>query len=254
MGPNELAVVGGGIQLVGVTTSVLILSSTAAQTTLSAPLFTLKSANPTHRQNARLEIGILAQRGFILAHLSVLPMIVLWLFIEPIMIALGQPENLAAGLETFLRWMILSVPGYALMETAKAFLQAQSIFHPATYIVAIVLPIHTALTYYLVFHTPLRENGASLSVCISYTFIGLGLVLWISKSDARQCWGGWSRKALQHWGPYLRILIPSSVMFGAEWWNFEIVTLLAGRLGENSVAAEGAISSSESLFPCFMPL
>lgn len=114
----------------GVTTTVLILSSTAAQTTLSAPLFTLKSNNtntsksksksnstsPSTSQSqshsGKKEIGIIAQRGFILAHLCVLPMLVVWWFIRPIMIALGQPESLAEGLQGFLRWMMLYVPGY----------------------------------------------------------------------------------------------------------------------------------------------
>jgi hypothetical protein len=112
----------------GVTTTVLILSSTAAQTTLSAPLFTLKSNNTTtsrskskskspssstsQSHSGKKEIGIIAQRGFILAHLCVLPMLVVWWFIKPIMIALGQPESLAVGLQGFLRWMMLYVPGY----------------------------------------------------------------------------------------------------------------------------------------------
>jgi hypothetical protein len=110
----------------GVTTTVLILSSTAAQTTLSAPLFTLKSNNTTNSKSkspssstsqsqshsGKKEIGIIAQRGFILAHLCVLPMLVVWWFIKPIMIALGQPESLAVGLQGFLRWMMLYVPGY----------------------------------------------------------------------------------------------------------------------------------------------
>jgi Na+-driven multidrug efflux pump len=136
LGPNELATVGQGIQIMGVTTTVLILSSTAAQTTLSAPLFTLKSNNTTtskskskskspspssstsqskshsHSHSGKKEIGIIAQRGFILAHLCVLPMLVVWWFIKPIMIALGQPESLAEGLQGFLRWMMLYVPGY----------------------------------------------------------------------------------------------------------------------------------------------
>jgi MATE family multidrug resistance protein len=106
LGPIELATVGQGIQLVGVTTTVLILSSTAAQTTLSAPLFTSKSAS------AKKEIGIMAQRGFILAHICVIPMAFVWWFIKPIMIALGQPESLANGLQSFLRWNLLSIPGY----------------------------------------------------------------------------------------------------------------------------------------------
>jgi len=34
-------------------------------------------------------------------------------------------------------------------------------------------------------------------------------------------------------------------MFGSEWWSFEIVSLMAGRLGETSIAAQAAITSSK---------
>jgi len=100
----------------------------------------------------------------------------------------------------------------ALMETSKAFLQAQSIFHPATFIVAFILPFHTALAYFLVHRTPLRENGVAISVASSYSLIGVLLVIWISRTDARECWGGWSRRCLDGWKAYLQILIPSAMV------------------------------------------
>jgi Na+-driven multidrug efflux pump len=100
----------------------------------------------------------------------------------------------------------------ALMETSKAFLQAQSIFHPPTFIVAAILPLHTALAYFLVHRTPLRENGVAISVAMSYTLIGVLLVGWIARTEARECWGGWSRRCLEGWRAYLGILVPSAMV------------------------------------------
>lgn len=40
-------------------------------------------------------------------------------------------------------------------------------------------------------------------------------------------------------------------MFGSEWWNFEIVSLFAGKLGEASIAAQAAITSSASYLAAF---
>jgi hypothetical protein len=100
----------------------------------------------------------------------------------------------------------------ALMETSKAFLQAQSIFHPPTFIVAAILPLHTALAYYLVHRTSLRENGVAISVAMSYTLIGVLLVGWIARTEARECWGGWSRRCLEGWRAYLGILVPSAMV------------------------------------------
>jgi hypothetical protein len=107
---------------------------------------------------------------------------------------------------------IFSFNEAALMETSKAFLQAQSIFHPPTFIVAAILPLHTALAYYLVHHTPLRENGVAISVAMSYTLIGVLLVGWIARTEARDCWGGWSRRCLEGWRAYLGILVPSAMV------------------------------------------
>lgn len=246
LGPKELATVGQGIQIMGVTTTVLVLASTSAQTTLSSPLFTSK------KPSGKLEIGVIAQRGFILAQLCTLPMLVVWWFIRPIMISLGQPKSLAVGLEKFLRVMILYIPGYALMETSKAFMQSQSIFNPPTIIVAAVLPFHSALTYYLVHCTSLREIGVALSIAASYSLIGVLLCLWISFSEAKQCWGGWNKQCLRGWKGYLGIMVPSAIMYGSEWWSFEIVSLMAGRLGEISIAAQAAITSMD-IFLAMIP-
>jgi peptidoglycan biosynthesis protein MviN/MurJ (putative lipid II flippase) len=106
----------------------------------------------------------------------------------------------------------IPIPRTALMETSKAFLQAQSIFHPPTFIVAAILPLHTALAYFLVHRTPLRENGVAISVAMSYTLIGVLLVGWIARTEARDCWGGWSRRCLEGWRAYLGILVPSAMV------------------------------------------
>jgi hypothetical protein len=106
----------------------------------------------------------------------------------------------------------IPIPRTALMETSKAFLQAQSIFHPPTFIVAAILPLHTALAYFLVHRTPLRENGVAISVAMSYTLIGVLLVGWIARTEARECWGGWSRRCLEGWRAYLGILVPSAMV------------------------------------------
>lgn len=87
-----------------VTAAVVALSATSIQVTLSSPLFT----SPDH---PRTDIGVIAQRTFILANLGVLPVYALWWKIEPVMNALGQPKSLSEGLTPFLRVMMLGQPG-----------------------------------------------------------------------------------------------------------------------------------------------
>jgi len=158
-------------------------------------------------------------------------------------LALGQPASLALGLKSYLRFASLSIPSYALMECCKSFLQAQGIFHPATIIVIIVLPIHILLSFVLVHHTSLREDGAAIALASSHLTIGLCLVGWIWKTKAKECWGGFDKRVFNGWMSYLTIMIPCIFMYGSEWWSFEIVSLLAGNLGETPVAAQAAVST-----------
>lgn len=39
---------------------------------------------------------------------------------------------------------------------------------------------------------------------------------------------GWSTAALQEWGSYMKLAIPSTLMLCFEWWVYEIGGFLAG--------------------------
>jgi MATE family multidrug resistance protein len=39
------------------------------------------------------------------------------------------------------------------------------------------------------------------------------------------------------WGEYLQISIPSTIMICAEWWAFEVLTVISGNLGVTELAA-----------------
>lgn len=105
LGPLPLAIVGQGNQIIGVTGSIVVLSATSVQMTISAPLF-------TSRHQSRASVGVVAQRAFILSCLSSIPVTIIWWYVEPIMLAMGQPASLAAGLKPYMRMAILSIPGY----------------------------------------------------------------------------------------------------------------------------------------------
>ena len=56
-------------------------------------------------------------------------------------------------------------------------------------------------------------------------------------------WAGWSRQALRDWGPFLRLSAAATAMIVADWWAYDILTLLAGLLPSPDVplAATGII-------------
>ena len=41
----------------------------------------------------------------------------------------------------------------------------------------------------------------------------------------------WSRETFRGWGEYLKVSLPSTVMICAEWWGFQVLTIVAGTMG-----------------------
>ncbi|WVQ71767.1 hypothetical protein IAR50_001308 [Cryptococcus sp. DSM 104548] len=245
--PLDLAIVGRGVQIYYITGCIMTTAASSVQVTLSAPMFT-SSTNP------KSDVGVIAQRSFFFANLCTLPVILVWFFIEPLFIYIGQPRELAQGLKSFLRWIVLALPGYALMGTAKAYLQAQSIFYPSSVINTLVLPVHMGVTWTLVNKTFLGVDGAAAAFVISNWLIGLSLVGFCAISRAKVCWGGISWKALTAGGVgFVQLLLPSFLAFASEWWSFELVSLLAGRLPEAggpdsapvNISAQGIIATCD---------
>ncbi|XP_043114932.1 solute carrier family 47 member 4 isoform X2 [Puntigrus tetrazona] len=54
-------------------------------------------------------------------------------------------------------------------------------------------------------------------------------------------WGGWSSEALQDWGSYMKLAIPSTLMTCFEWWIYEVGGFLAGMLSEVDLAAQHVV-------------
>ena len=52
-----------------------------------------------------------------------------------------------------------------------------------------------------------------------------------------------TKEAFMGWCEYLRVALPSTVMICAEWWAFEILTILSGILGVTSLASMTVINS-----------
>ncbi|KAL7421401.1 ethionine resistance protein [Cryptotrichosporon argae] len=236
---TDLAVVGNSAMLAGVTAWPFPLALAAALTTLSAPLFSQPDQRP--------QIGLHLQRAVLLSLTMALPIVALWWNIAPVLRALKQPEELVVGMQAYMRWMILVIPGLGFVECMKAFLQVQGIMHPPPLILLALLPVHLGTSVALVHHTPLGAPGAAISMAVILYASGLALVVYAAATRARECWGGFERRAFAGWWGMLKLAIPGAIMFGSEWWAFEIVALLAGWLGPKAVAAQAIISTLDQI-------
>jgi MATE family multidrug resistance protein len=60
-------------------------------------------------------------------------------------------------------------------------------------------------------------------------------------------WTGWSRQAFKELWPYLKLALPGTAQICLEWWGFEVLMLLTGRLGATVSAAQTVIINTLTL-------
>ena len=92
---------------------------------------TLASASFTGSKN-RHDLGIILQRSFVVLTILYLPVALLWIFSEPLFIALGQEDYIARDSAKFLTALVPGGFGYIYFESMKKYLQAQGLTLPTS--------------------------------------------------------------------------------------------------------------------------
>ena len=190
------------------------------------------------------EVGLLAQRAFILCCVALLPACLLWFFVEPVLLLAGQPAASAALAGVFLRIYMIQVPPLVGVEVLRRFCWAQGLvlfFVPILLFVAAV--IH-----------PLCLWGLVVSESHGIGFIGIPLAHVVSQYSAlflcvlylrcrrpydRRTWSGWRCRKAMEWRQvkaFLRLGLPG-ICSMSEWWFWEASAFMAGELGTASLAA-----------------
>ncbi|KAM0752386.1 putative MATE efflux family protein subfamily [Meredithblackwellia eburnea MCA 4105] len=240
MGPAELSAAAFSYMLAMCTGWCVALGGTTAVDTLASVVYTSSTANKT-------EVGILLQRCFVSLSILFLPFAVLWWFIHPVLLLLGQTEELAVNCQAFLRVLSLGAPGYIFFESVKKYLQVQGIMHASTLVLLFTSPFNVVLNYVLVYHTSLGFLGAPLATSITY-WLSFGLLCAYCKFvQGSACWGGWDRQCLHRIGSFMSLAIPGVLHVGTEWWAFEIVALAAGHLGDLPLSAQSVIMTVDQI-------
>ncbi|MCJ1375675.1 hypothetical protein MMC20_006912 [Loxospora ochrophaea] len=118
---------------------------------------------------------------------------------------------------------------------------------PGTYVLLITSPINAGLNFLFVYTFKIGLLGAPIATGISYWLSCLLLVLYARFVDGSRAWGGLSRKCLHNLGTFSRLAIMGIIHVGTEWWAFEIVALVAGKLGTIPLAAQSVIMTSDQV-------
>ncbi|OTA65814.1 MATE efflux family protein [Hypoxylon sp. EC38] len=188
-------------------------------------------------------VGIYCQRMAIFLFCLSIPIAILWAFSEHILIHLVANAESAYLASLYLKIIIFAIPGFAVFETGKRFLQAQGLFIATTHVLLVAAPINVLLSWVLVWKLDLGFIGAPIAVAITRNLLPILLILYVKLFNGSQCWGGFTKRAFDNWWTMIRLSVPGMIMIEAEWLVFEIMAVVSSQFGTEYLAAQSSLLS-----------
>ncbi|KAL8231143.1 hypothetical protein R6Q57_000921 [Mikania cordata] len=222
LGELELAGTAVATSLTNVTGFSLLFGMASALETLCGQAY---GAQQYHK------IGAYTYGAMITLILACFPISVLWVYVDKLLVLVGQDPLISAEARKFSVWLIPALFPYAMLQLIMRYLLSQSLIFPMLWSSVTVLVLHVPLCWALVFRLGFGTPGAALAIGISYTLnaILLGVYLYRSKACEKTratCLGN----VVSSIKEFIRLAIPSVIMICLEWWSYEIVVLLSGLL------------------------
>ncbi|KAI9505994.1 mate-domain-containing protein [Coemansia spiralis] len=242
LGVSELAAASLAVMLINFIVLMPCIGMACALETFCSSAFTASSD--------RTRVGFHLQRGLIVVTIQLIPTVLGFVFIDRLLVLMGQPEEVAELCAQFLRiWLFGSWPQVA-FECLKRFVQAQGIMQASTWVMAVVAPLHLINTYALVWSPTFGIGfvGAPWAIVISNWVQFIGLLLYIALSRAREAWGGFTLlECLNGIYEFYKLAIPSAAMMACSWAAFELVTFGSSAFGPVALAAQACMFSAMCL-------
>lgn len=193
-------------------------------------------------------LGMLLQRGVVVALLVSVPVMLLWTLTGPVLEWFGQAPHLAAEAQ---RYALVQLPGAAAIlvyAAMRAYLQGRGIAGPAMRVVLLANLVNIAADYWLIFGglgvPALGVAGAGLATGLVRVFMVAALAWVIVRRGLHVgAWVPWSRAALdrRELAKIASLGFGVGMQIGLEVWAFQVAMLLAGWLGEAPLAAYSVV-------------
>ena len=194
-------------------------------------------------------VGLQMQRMVLFLWAITIPIAIVWLLADKILIALVPEAEVAELAGLYLKVVLAGAPGYAAFESGKRYAQAQGLFSASLYVLLVCAPFNAFMNWLFVWKFKWGFVGAPIAVAITDNLLPLGLFVYIrffSKSGM-SCWNGFTKKALQNWGPMVKLALPGVIMIEAEVLAFEILTFAASYFGTTTLAAQSVLATLTSI-------
>ncbi|KAL3499471.1 hypothetical protein ACH5RR_038564 [Cinchona calisaya] len=172
-----------------------------------------------------------------------IPISFLWLNVDKILNQFGQQEEISVVVRKYLLYLLPDLVVHSFLCPLKSYLSAQSL----------AVPIMLSSALGLAFHVPINMllskarglEGVSMVVWMSDLVVLVLLVFYIFVAECGRGgkWNeeGWWKQGIQDWKRLLELCGPCCLTTCLEWWCYEILMLLAGRL-PNAKQAIGVLA------------
>jgi MATE family multidrug resistance protein len=196
-----------------------------------------------HGAGERRRVALALQRGMVLAFVVTPPLAVSWWLTEPSLLLLGQSPELAAQAGKYVEIQIFSLLPYLAFFVLRQYLQGRGIVAPAVGTVVVANLFNAGANWVLIYgHFGFPEmglEGAGLATGLTRCVMLLVLAGYTWAAGLHR--GAWERPSmaafeLRGLAEIVRHGVPVSLQYALESWAFQISTLVAGTLGEATLA------------------
>uniref|UniRef100_A0A804UL49 Protein DETOXIFICATION n=1 Tax=Zea mays TaxID=4577 RepID=A0A804UL49_MAIZE len=183
-------------------------------------------------------LGIYLQRSWIILSACAVVQLPVYLFTEPLLVALGQDPDISAVAGTVALWYIPVLFSFVWAFPLQMYLQAQIKNMIITYLAMLNLGLHLALSWLAAVHLRLGLAGVMGSMVVAMWIPVFGQLAFVFFGGCPLTWTGFSSAAFADLGAIVRLSLSSGVMLCLELWYNTILVLLTGYMKNAEIALD----------------
>lgn len=159
------------------------------------------------------KLGIYTYTAIISLILVCLPVCVLWIFMDKLLILIGQDPIISLEARKYSMWLIPALFGGAVLKPLTRYFQTQSLILPMLFCSCFIVCFHIPACWTLVYKLELGSIGAALAFCASTWLNVILLGFYVVYSPAfEKTRVPFSKHALLGISEFYGLAIPSSLM------------------------------------------
>ncbi len=204
------------------------------------------------------QLGLMLQRGVVLALIMVLPLAGLWTFTEPFLELSGASTELSRAGGGYAHSRMAGIPAFLLFVVVRGWLQGRGLMRPAMWVVLAANLFNILANWALIFghlgFPAMGVEGAGYATSVTQWVMLILLVIFVRVFHLeRGGWTGLRRDATGGLGKVMKQGLPIGLHFGIEIWAFQAATLMATPFGTQAIASH-AIALNLASISFMVPL